>query len=418
MSERTVQHDDAAQPAVDALIRSIQQEASDAPKNVSLTPETTASDAVWNDFAAAFAKYHHDPDIEAARVVYAAVAAHRLKGAPVWPMPIAPPGSGKGVALDNLQGLDKVHFIDELTPKTFLSGHMPDPNQPTEKSASLLHRIGSDGIMVISDFSTILSSQADDRNKIMAQLRRIYDGQFRREYGTAHNLDEREWSGRLTVVAAVTPDIDRHRGSVQSLGERFLSVRWPRAGGTEAALAAMNQDIAEKKITLRALVHELFAGIPTLEPTVPEVIQHQIAALAEFTVRARTDVPRDARQKSVLLYMPEAESATRLSQQLTQLAKGSALLSGRAVVRNEDYHIVRRAAMDSLPPLRRAYVHGLLTGTKPKAALAAGSTLYYLKADLELLSLLDGSWFTDDAVGLLTAADFVVPPRPPKNWGE
>jgi putative DNA primase/helicase len=59
-----------------------------------------------------------------------------------------------------------------------------------------------------------------------------------------------------------------------------------------------------------------------------------------------------------------------------------------------------------------------LIGTKPNAALAAGSTLHYLKEDLELLSLLDGSWFTDDAVGLLTTADFVVPPRPPKKCGE
>src|SRR5690349_17864375 len=103
----------------------------DAPS--SPEPDLTANDAIWNEFVTAIKIFHHDPDIEAARVIYSGVAAHELNGAPVWPMPIAPPGSGKGVALDNLQGLDKIHFIDELTSKTFLSGHMPDPSQPAEK---------------------------------------------------------------------------------------------------------------------------------------------------------------------------------------------------------------------------------------------------------------------------------------------
>jgi integrase len=43
--------------------------------------------------------------------------------------------------------------------------------------------------------------------------------------------------------------------------------------------------------------------------------------LAEFVVRARTHVPRDSHKH--VIYVPEAEAPTRLSQQLCQLAKES-----------------------------------------------------------------------------------------------
>jgi hypothetical protein len=376
---------------------------------------TSVNDAIWAEFSDAVHKYHHKPDLQAARGVYAAVAAHRLLGVPVWPMLIAPPGSGKGVAVDPLHGLDKVHMIDEVTPKAFLSGQMPDPTKPATQSASLLHRIGSDGILVISDFSTMLSSQADERSKIMSQLRRLFDGQFRREFGTAEKLEEREWTGRLTVVAAVTPDIDRHRSSIQALGERFVPVRWARAAGTEAALAAMNQDIAEKKATLKALVHKLFAAIPSVEPVVPAPLQEQIAALAEFTVCARTDVARDPREKERVLYIPEAESATRLAQQLAQLSKGAALLSGRDVVTPDDYRLVRRAAMDCLPTLRRHVVDAFLGDGELNTAVIKPTAFSYLADDLELLGMFDRNWFSDKAVDLLTQAGFQVPPRPARN---
>jgi hypothetical protein len=49
---------------------------------------------------------------------------------------------------------------------------------------------------------------------------------------------------------------------------------------------------------------------------------------------------------------PQAESATRLAQQLCQLTKGSARLDGRTSVSQDDFEVARRVAFDCVPPRR------------------------------------------------------------------
>ena len=78
----------------------------------------------WNAVVEVMRRRFHGADVQAARVVYASVAAHRLKGQPVWPMAVAPPGSLKTEILDALHGLPHVHFIDSVTPNTFISGQI------------------------------------------------------------------------------------------------------------------------------------------------------------------------------------------------------------------------------------------------------------------------------------------------------
>ena len=130
-------------------------------------------------------KHNHNPDLLAARVLYAGFAAHRLAGTPVWVMLVAPPGTMKTELLNGLTGLPNVHFVDQLTLQTFLSGQIPDPLKPSKISASLLHRIGAEGVMVVPDFSTMLSGGSDKRNSIFSDMRRIYDGQLKKEFGTS-----------------------------------------------------------------------------------------------------------------------------------------------------------------------------------------------------------------------------------------
>src|SRR5205814_8795874 len=113
---------------------------------------------------------------------------------------------------------------------TFISGMVNEPGAKRTAPASLLHRIGSDGILVIADFSTYATISPKQQAMVMAQLRRIYDGHFSREFGTPNDPDnKREWHGRLTVIAGGTPDVDRQRLMNQSLGERLIRKRWQRA---------------------------------------------------------------------------------------------------------------------------------------------------------------------------------------------
>src|SRR5258708_1602015 len=88
--------------------------------------------ATWQNVEEAILKHHHQPDLQAARAVCASVAAHYLKGAPVWPMLVAPPGSMKTHLLGGFDGLPGFHFIDNLTPQTFISGQLEDPHHPSK----------------------------------------------------------------------------------------------------------------------------------------------------------------------------------------------------------------------------------------------------------------------------------------------
>jgi len=335
-----------------------------------LETQSSGSNSAWEKVEAVLKKHYHNPDIEAARAVYSAVAAHWLKGQPVWSMLVAPPGSMKTELVGAIDGLPGVHLIDQVTPSTFISGQVEEPGKIRTKPASLLHRIGDDGIIVCADFSTVLEMRPDRRGQVLAEMRRIYDGHFRKEFGTAENLKEREWKGRITFVVAVTPAIDSHYSVFSTLGERFVMNRWPRAGGVEVAIAAMTQDGQQAKSELKEAVHELFDSLPKVEPELPGPFLVRVAAIAEIAVDARTYVER-ARYGKDIIYVPEPESNTRLAQQLAQLAKGSALLGGRDEVTEEDIAVVRRVAFDCMPPQRKAILRSTDRREEPQQSRAA-----------------------------------------------
>ena len=170
-------------------------------------------------------------------------------------------------------------------------------------------------------------------------------------------------------------------------------IRYHRPGGTKAALRAMRQDRERVRQELRSAVAALFGSLPDLQPVLPEKLERRIAALAEFAVIARTHIPRDGRTREVI-YMPEPEASTRLAQQLSQLAKGSALLGGRETVNKEDLNLVGRAGFDSIPAMRRLFVNAMLTGggTSALDLDLPDSTWRNLAQDLKMLGLTAQGW--------------------------
>src|SRR5688572_946104 len=87
-----------------------------------------------------------------------------------------------------------------------------------------------------------------------------------------------KWSGRLTVAAAVTPEVDRYTSVFGALGERFVLIRWDRVGGVDAAIAAMEQDQPAKNAAMRAAVHGVFNAMQ--QHPVPEIPKELTSAIA------------------------------------------------------------------------------------------------------------------------------------------
>jgi hypothetical protein len=368
----------------------------------------------WQRITTVLLNNYTNPDLPAARIILSAVAAHAIKKyCPAWLLAIAPPGSAKTDLLESLRGLPTVQFVDEITRNTFLSGKLDEPGAKRSIPASLLHRIGKDGILVAADFSTY-TSDAKLFKVVMAQLRRIYDGNYSREFGTTEHPEERHWDGRLTLLAGAVPDVDRHHQLFQSLGERFVRVRWPRAGGVAAGLQAMahTDELAlELKRTVRDLLLPIIQTkeniiIPTLAPEMLE----RISALSELAALGRSHVERDRFDRSVVIGVPVTEGNTRLPQQLAQLGRGSALVDGRDNVNEEDFRLLVRAALDSIPPARRAVLVALIRGESPYKIRLPESTAHYALGDLHEVRLVDGvgqntsSRLTETATQLLWQA--------------
>ena len=359
------------------------------------------------DVVATVLKAHcYEPDIEGARAVYAAIMAHNLGSPPVWAMIVAPPGSLKTELLNPLRDAPGVHFVDKVTPNTFLSGQIDDGRRRGLPSPSLLHRIGTSGIIVCPDFSTVISMQRESRASVLADMRRIFDGHLKKEFGTADNPRQKEWRGRITCVVAATPDIDRSYSVFQTLGERFVIIRWHRPGGVEAAELAIRQDAEELKTALRSTVHELLARSRTCLPHLAAKQIERVAALAELGVRGRTHLPRDGYNKQII-YNPEPEAATRLAQQLAQLARGSAYLAGREIITEQDLALVFRVALDCIPASRRTILVALIEGQPASSVKLPASTLLYAKEDLEAQDLLAGDGLSPLASKLLNKAKLI-----------
>lgn len=345
----------------------------------------------WDAVAAALEKHFRNPDIEAARVLCSIVASHALKEyPPAWGLAIAPSGSLKTELLKSLRGLPRVHFVDEITPRTFISGKMDDPRRKKRtQPASLLHRIGPDGILVAADFSTFTANQKTF-GMILSQLRRIYDGHLTREFGTDENLQERSWEGRLTVIAGAVPDIDGYHSLFQSLGERFVRVRWDRAGGVETGLQAMRYTCAveaEIRFVIHALLNPILSASQSA-PSIPAGFEKRIASLSEFVALSRMYVERD-RQTREATGTPAPEGNTRLPQELCQIARGSALIDGRAEVNEDDYRLVCRSALNSLPPARCTVLQALGKSKSPLSTGLPKTTVVRALEDLQLAGILD-----------------------------
>ena len=287
-------------------------------------------------------------DLDAPMILLAAVAAHGLSGDPVWLLIVGPPSSAKTVLMSILNGLHGIFPLSDLTEKTLASGL----EEKGGKDPSLLMRLTTE-ILVFKDFTTVLSMHGDRRAEVLAQLREIYDGSYVKIWGTGKEM---RWKGRLGFIAGVTDAIEKHHAVMASLGPRFLIVR-PRLADriAVATRALQNAAAGDRGVQdeFAALVVNLMATLPSIEPAVSGEYFQELAQLADFVTRCRTGVERDPSGRE-LLYAPEPEMPARFVRQLLSLARGCALINGRDHVAEEDVRVVVRVGLDSLPSVRRA----------------------------------------------------------------
>ncbi|MCA1379840.1 MULTISPECIES: hypothetical protein [Bradyrhizobium] len=290
-----------------------------------------------------------DYDIETLDAVLATSACEQLAGDPPWLLVIAGSGNAKTETVQSLSGLD-AHIVSTISSDGALLSASPQKQKAKTATGGLLRKIGQRGILVIKDFTSILSTSREIRGAILAALREIHDGHWVRNVGTdgGQTLD---WHGRIVVIGACTTAWDQAHTVVASMGDRFVVIRPnSRIGRINGGLKAMRNTGSEVAMRdeLAEAVAGLMSGIDTSQPyELTNDDETTIVEAAELVTLARTGVEVDYRGDVIDAH--DAEAPTRLAKQLTQILRGAMAIG---MAHDDAMRLVKRCARDSMPQLR------------------------------------------------------------------
>jgi len=231
---------------------------------------------------------------------------------------------------------------------------------------------------------------------IAGQLRRMFDGSFSKETGVSN--DDSKWSGRLSIITAMTPEAFRLWTSFNAMGERFLALQWraaPKSEAFEERVLDQARSYADEtkgfspKDLISLLTSWLLDGTacekdwpkefpqkvdylnftPIRECPKPKIPTRELLAQKGNSLFKMADVVALLRTMpkkhygGVIGVVDNKEASGRVQHQFLKLIRGYAYLLRREVV-TEDLALIRRLALDSIPTNRTAIIGAMLS--KPR----------------------------------------------------
>jgi hypothetical protein len=348
-----------------------------------------------DEVKAVFHRWLELRDSEAIEVMLASVLSHDMLGDPLWMFLVAPPGGAKTEMLNSLADYGGAYLLSSLTPRTLISGMNQGKMDP-----SLLPKL--DGkILIVKDFTAILTLRDADKDEIFGTLRDAYDGHCRKSFG---NGITRSYKSRFTFLAAVTPKIYEVSIHHEALGERFLkyfvgdSLRHYNEEQTIRRAISNAGNEADMRKELSRVVRGFFEyfKFPSHMPDIEPETERKLVSLAQFLSRMRGTVIRDAYRSDLVVGRPSREHGTRISKQLLKLAQAVAILNGRETIGRTEFGILQKVTLDTATQRRTDIVELLYRNTKDEKDSITSrdivrqtpypiGTVSRLLADLEIL---------------------------------
>lgn len=309
-----------------------------------------------------------------------------ISGDPVWLFLIAPSGGMKTETLRSLDNWNRTYTLDTLTPRALVSGKRTLDEDGNSVLGGILHALDSK-VLVMKDFTAILSMPDRDRQEVFGTLRNAYDGYLEKAFGTEHKKVSQKAS--FGLIAGVTPHIDVYQKFQTTLGERWLKIRQSpdrRETTKRARQNAGRQESMREEIA--GTVGE-YLGVLVFDnvPTYTEEQEETLESLAGYVALMRAWVYVNTfRGKVYDVNAPEPEVPTRAVQQLTKLGQMLAIVRGHETVTEEDMDTLRRVARDTAIPKRQRILEAMVrlgTDEALYADIKRESGLHYNSAVIE-----------------------------------
>jgi hypothetical protein len=293
-------------------------------------------------------------DTNIIEVALATIVANKAQGDPVWLLIVGAPSTGRSEILRGLYNCSGVHALGGFTANTFASGLDKGP-------AGLLETLPAEITLVVKDFGTVLTMRHQEKSIVLQQLREIYDGEYKKEYGNGKVV---HWKGRMGLLGAVTSSIEHYHGVIGELGNRYILYRAESAGKLRQDIASMALNDAGAEQQMREEISNAFKAALEDAPSadlveIPEEIKPKLTALADLVSRLRSPVSRDSYRKTIN-YQPDIEGPARLVKALAKLGKGLSALRGSLTMTESEYEVVRIVARDTIPQMRATLIKHLL----------------------------------------------------------
>ena len=259
---------------------------------------------------------------------------------------IAPSGSYKTELLRAFGNEENEYVfpLDNLTPHTFVSGM----KNVEDIVPQLTHRL-----ILIKDFTTLLSKREDDRTAIFSDIREVLDGYLSRSYGSGKRVAYTDIHS--SILLASTGAIERYYSLNATLGQRIIFFK-PRNNPTKArerAFANMNKTAEMRKqlhVTtiqfLNAILKTKREKLSDVGGNIHDLIIDTLGRYADFVALARTHVLKD--YKGEIAGVPEPEFPTRLFKEIVKIVSIHAIIHGRGVC-VEDVQAGIRVLLSNIP---------------------------------------------------------------------
>jgi len=294
----------------------------------------------------------YDQDIFNA--VHAAHASSQFDGDPVWLLVIGGSGLGKTETLIVLEG-SGAHIISTVHSEgALLSATTGEGKKQKTATGGILRKIGKRGVLVLKDFTTILSMpDRTSKPMILAAFREIYDGKWTRNVGVDGG-QELEWVGHLTIIGGCTTAYDTNHSTIAAMGDRFILIRGDssdindRLSAGKQAMENSGEE-ARMRAELKEASRQVLKAASTELVPIPPEDQERILAISNIVTMARSAVDFDYRGK--VTYVHDPESPTRLTKELIQLMRGAIAIG---LDHEAALALTLRVARDSMPPIRLA----------------------------------------------------------------